>query len=696
MNKNQTYIRALVLYVCFCVFAACIVYKIIQTQFINGAYWKNKFLTQSTRMEEMEAMRGNIFDINGALLATSLPYYEIAVDVNVPNISNALFRKYRDSLALCFNALFPEKSVAYYMQLFQTARNKNDRYVFIKNGVRYAELQSIKKFPLFRNGSKWGLITLQHHKRERPFNMLAARTIGLSRPGIKPVGLEGAYDSILKGVRGKRLMQRIARDIWKPLNDENEVEPKDGQDLYTTIDINIQDVAEQALMRALQKHGAAYGCAILMEVATGEIRAIANLSRNQSDSSLYNESLNYALGYPTEPGSTFKLASVLAVLDTCNIELNEPVRVGNGTCTYFDRQMKDSHEPLKSILSLQECFEQSSNVGISKLVQSNFGKRPDLFISYLKRFHFDRKLELTIPGEGNPRIKSPQDIDWYGTSLPWISIGYESLITPLQLLTLYNAVANNGKMVKPRFVRSIKQKGNVSQQFETEVINEQIVKPQTIVKARQLLEGVVKNGTGKILNIPEFSVGGKTGTAQIAKKGGYKKGGVMYQGSFVGYFPADNPLYSCLVIVNAPQKGEYYGGRVAAPVFKEIAQTVYYGTSHYLKDLQPHKTAPTLSVQTFLTQKGDVTELKALMQQLKNPSPTMDGNLCKHNLLELDGQLKQGLMPDLLGLSAKDALFILERRGLRVQLSGSGRVKRQSIDKGMRIQKGEKIILQLS
>jgi cell division protein FtsI (penicillin-binding protein 3) len=696
MNKNQTYIRALVLYVCFCVFASCIVYKIIQTQFINGAYWKNKFLTQSTRMEEMDAMRGNIFDINGALLATSLPYYEIAVDVNVPNISNTLFRKYRDSLALCFNALFPEKSVAYYMQLFQTARNKNDRYVFIKNGVRYAELQTIKKFPLFRNGSKWGLITLQHHKRERPFNMLAARTIGLSRQGIKPVGLEGAYDSILKGVRGKRLMQRIARDIWKPLNDENEVEPKDGQDLYTTIDINIQDVAEQALMRALQKHGAAYGCAILMEVATGEIRAIANLSRNQSDSSLYNESLNYALGYPTEPGSTFKLASVLAVLDTCNVELHEPVRVGNGTCTYFDRQMKDSHEPPKSVLTLQECFEQSSNVGISKLVQSNFGKRPDLFISYLKRFHFDRKLELTIPGEGNPRIKLPQDIDWYGTSLPWISIGYESLITPLQLLTLYNAVANNGKMVKPRFVRSIKQKGHVSQQFETEVLNEQIVKPQTIVKARQLLEGVVKNGTGKILNIPEFSVGGKTGTAQIAKKGGYKKGGVIYQGSFVGYFPADNPLYSCIVIVNAPQKGEYYGGRVAAPVFKEIAQTVYYGTSHYLKDLQPNGMTPTLSVQAYLTSKGDAAELKALMQQLKTPKPTTDGNLCKQNLLELDDQLKQGLMPDLSGLSAKDVLFILERRGLRVQLSGSGRVKRQSIDKGMRIQKGEKIILQLS
>jgi cell division protein FtsI (penicillin-binding protein 3) len=696
MNKNQTYIRALVLYVCFCVFASCIVYKIIQTQFINGAYWKNKFLTQSTRMEEMDAMRGNIFDINGALLATSLPYYEIAVDVNVPNISNTLFRKYRDSLALCFNALFPEKSVAYYMQLFQTARNKNDRYVFIKNGVRFAELQTIKKFPLFRNGSKWGLITLQHHKRERPFNMLAARTIGLSRQGIKPVGLEGAYDSILKGVRGKRLMQRIARDIWKPLNDENEVEPKDGQDLYTTIDINIQDVAEQALMRALQKHGAAYGCAILMEVATGEIRAIANLSRNQSDSSLYNESLNYALGYPTEPGSTFKLASVLAVLDTCNVELHEPVRVGNGTCTYFDRQMKDSHEPPKSVLTLQECFEQSSNVGISKLVQSNFGKRPDLFISYLKRFHFDRKLELTIPGEGNPRIKLPQDIDWYGTSLPWISIGYESLITPLQLLTLYNAVANNGKMVKPRFVRSIKQKGHVSQQFETEVLNEQIVKPQTIVKARQLLEGVVKNGTGKILNIPEFSVGGKTGTAQIAKKGGYKKGGVIYQGSFVGYFPADNPLYSCIVIVNAPQKGEYYGGRVAAPVFKEIAQTVYYGTSHYLKDLQPNGMTPTLSVQAYLTSKGDAAELKALMQQLKTPKPTTDGNLCKQNLLELDDQLKQGLMPDLSGLSAKDVLFILERRGLRVQLSGSGRVKRQSIDKGMRIQKGEKIILQLS
>ena len=696
MNNNTTYIRASILYICFCLFAGLIVYKIVQTQYIEGAYWKNKFKSQSTRIEEMEAMRGNIFDVNGALLATSLPYYEVALDLNVPNITSALFNKYRDSLAVCFNKLFPEKSVGVYKALFQNARNSHDRYVFIKNGVRYSELQTIKTFPLFRNGTKWGLITLQHHKRERPFNMLAARTIGLSRPGIKPVGLEGAFDSILKGVRGKRLMQRVARDVWKPLNDENELEPKDGQDLYTTIDINIQDVAEQALMKALQKHNAAYGCAILMEVATGEIRAIANLSRSNSDSSNYNETLNYALGYPTEPGSTFKLASVLAALDTFNVQLTEPIRVGNGTCMYFDRQMKDSHEPPKSVLTLQECFEQSSNVGISKLIQNYFGKSPELYINYLKKFHLDRKLDLSIPGEGDPRIKHPKDIDWYGTSLPWISIGYESLITPLQMLTLYNAVANNGKMVKPRFVRAIKQKGRSTRQFETEVLNESIVKPQTIAKARQLLEGVIKNGTGKILNIPEFTVGGKTGTAQIAKKGGYKSGGVIYQGSFVGYFPADKPLYTCMVIVNAPQRGEYYGGRVAAPVFKEIAQTVYYGTRAYLKTL-PAPAAPTQTLtQGFITEKAEPKEIKAILGHCSTDAPVSFGLLCKYNLEDIDALLKKGIMPDVTGITVKDAVFLLERRGLKVIWLGHGKVKHQSIEKGLRIQKGDRVTLKLS
>jgi cell division protein FtsI (penicillin-binding protein 3) len=703
-RKKDILSRSYLLYVLMCLFAIGILYRICVIQFAEGDQWRAKAEAFTTKVEDMEAVRGNIFDAGGALLATSLPYYEIAVDINAPSITDKLFKDNRDSLSLMLSLLFRDKSPRDYLLILNKARRENDRYVLLKRNVSYKDLQTLKTFPIFRKGKRGGLVTLQTNRRERPFQMLAGRTIGLARPGIKPVGLEGAFDSVLTGVSGKRLMQKIAGDVWRPINDENEVEPKDGSDLYTTIDINIQDVAEQALMRSLIRNKAAFGCAILMEVKTGEIKAIANLSRSGSDSTVYTESLNYALGYPAEPGSTFKLASVLATIDDFGVSLSEKVQVGKGTCMYYDRPMRDAHEPETPQVTVQQAFENSSNVGISKLVTKYYSKNPKQFISKLKSFHLHEKLGLAIPGEGVPRIKEVKDKDWYGTSLPWISIGYESLVTPLQTLTLYNAVANNGRMVKPRFVREIRRNGVVVKKFETEVIDEEIVKMETILKAKRLLEGVVQNGSGKGLNITAFKVGGKTGTAQIAKHGDYKRGGTTYQGSFVGYFPADNPLYTCIVIINSPANGTYYGGLVAGPVFKEIAEKVYSGSVDFLDPLNEGRKLLTKVPEVITTRPGDISAV-ARGVGLPVRDSFHEGYVARekgdslHLVLRpvnIERQLKRGVMPDLSGLSAKDALYLLENNGLYVKLLGFGAVKRQSIEPGQKFTKGNRITLTLS
>jgi cell division protein FtsI (penicillin-binding protein 3) len=703
VNKKNILSRTYLLYVLMCFFALAIFYRVCVLQFKEGEKWRIKASAFTNKVEDMEAVRGNIFDANGALLATSLPYYEIAVDINVPGITDEIYKANRDSLALMLSNLFKDKSHRDYIKILNKARKNKDRYVLLKRNVSYKDLQTMKTFPIFRKGRRGGLVTLQTNRRERPFQMLAGRTIGMARPGIKPVGLEGAFDSVLTGVGGKRLMQKIAGDVWRPINDENEVEPKDGSDLYTTIDINIQDVAQQALLSSLIKNKAAFGCVILMEVKTGAIKAIANLSKNGSDSSSYSESLNYALGYPTEPGSTFKLASLLATIDEFNISLDENIQVGNGTCMYYDRPMKDAHPPETAVLTVQRAFETSSNVGISKIVSKYYSKNPKAFIVKLNSFHLNQRLGLSIPGEGIPRIKQVKDKDWYGTSLPWISIGYESLVTPLQTLTLYNAVANNGRMVKPRFVKEIKRNGSTIVKFETEVIDEKIVSEATIVKAKQLLEGVVKNGSGKGLNISAFKVGGKTGTAQIAKNGDYKKGGTTYQGSFVGYFPADNPIYSCIVVINSPANGSYYGGLIAGPVFKEIAEKVYSGSVDFLQPVNDKPKVLTRAPEVITTR---LDELHSISKYFGIPTaiPYIQeyGNTFKKDSsvvyaipIKIESKLKKGIMPDLTGLSVKDALYLLENNGMYVRIKGFGTVKKQSIDVGQRFNKGNRIVLTL-
>ena len=714
MNEKKNILsRTYLVYIFMCLFALGILYRICVIQFVQGDIWRNKAEAFTTKLDSVEAVRGNIFDANGALLATSLPYYEIAVDINAPSISDKIYKANRDSLAYSLSNLFGDKTIRDYLKILNKARKNNDRYVLLQRNVSYKALQQLKGFPIFRKGRKGGLVTLQTNRRERPFQMLAGRTIGMARTGVKPVGLEGAFDSTLSGVSGKRLMQQIAGGVWRPINDENEVEPKDGSDLYTTIDINIQDVSQQALMRSLIKNGASHGCAILMEVKTGAIKAIVNLTKSSKDTSSYSESFNYAIGYPTEPGSTFKLASMLAVIDEYNVSLDEKVTVGNGECMYFDKKVKDSHAPESPVLTVQRIFETSSNVGVSKIITKYYSKNPQQFANKLNSFHLNEKLGLSIPGEGKGSIPQTKTKYWSGVTLPQLSYGYESLITPLQTLTLYNAVANDGKMVKPRFVKEIKRNGIVVKTFGTEILDEQIVKKETIVKAKKLLEGVVANGSGKTLNITAFKVGGKTGTAQIAKIGAKKVkgrpvygdvGDRNYQASFVGYFPAENPLYSCIVVINSPSNGVYYGAAVAGPVFKEIAEKVFSGSLDFIQPINNNNDRIT-KVPGVITTKAN--EISSIAKNFSLPSSdaenekfvnrnTKDSTRIIFSDNNIEGQLKKGIMPNLHGLSAKDALFLLENNGMHVQLQGFGSVQKQSIEAGQKFNKGNKITLTLS
>ena len=711
-NKKQILTRSYLIYVTMCLFALGIFARIFNIQFSQGEMWKQKAAMNTTEVHTIEAVRGNIFDVNGALLATSVPYYEVAIDACVPGVDDKLFKEKKDSLGMMLSKLFGDRSPIEYTRILLKARADKDRYVVLQKNVSYKDLQELKKFPIFRKGSKGGLITLQTNKRERPFQWLAARTIGLAREGVKPVGLEGAYDSVLLGVPGKRLMQKIAGGIWRPINSENEVEPKDGSDLYTTLDINIQDVAENALMKALKKNHASHGCAVLMEVKTGAIKAIANLSRSATDSNYY-ESLNHALIDANEPGSTFKLASFLAMIDDYNVSLNEKVFVGNGEVTYYNKTIKDAHTPKTPTLTVQEVFETSSNCGTAKLIMKYYQKNPQRYVDKIRSFHLDRKLGICIQGEARPLIKDVKNKDWSGVTLPQMSYGYETLITPLLTLSFYNAIANEGKMVKPQFVREVRRKNTLIRRFDTEVIADQIVKKETVAKAKALMEGVVQNGSGKGLNITAFRVGGKTGTAQIAKIGARKGSGKTaygdvgdrtYQASFVGYFPAEKPLYTCIVVINSPSNGIYYGGLVAGPVFKEISEKVYSGSVDFIEPMNTGKDLLTKAPSIISTRSDEVKRVAtALSLPYNGPDSNSyitqnrkDSTKVAMNGSSIETQLRKGIMPDLTGLSAKDALYLLENHGMYVRIMGFGSVKKQSIEAGQKVGRGNKVTLTLS
>lgn len=702
--KKDILWRVYLIYFIICLFGVAIISKVFIIQFVDGDKLRAQAESFSTRMIDIEAVRGNIYDANGSLLATSLPYFETGMDVNTDGLTDDIFREKVDSLAYCLAHLFRDKPEKEYRKILRKARKDGDRWIVLQRNVSYTDLQKMKKFPILRRGkNRGGFIYLQTNQRERPFQFLAARTIGkISAEGIgKPYGLEAYYDSVLQGKSGQRLMQKIAGNVWRPINTDNEVDPEDGNDIVSTIDINVQDVAENSLMNCLRRHGADHGCLVLMEIRTGEVKAIANLKRNPSDTSMYVENLNYAVGDAEVPGSTIKLASLIAAMEDYNVKLTETVDVGDGTCYYSNKKVSDAERPEKSVMSVLEMFEHSSNVGVTKLITRYYAKDPQKFIDRLYKMNLNTPLGVSIPGEGVPYFKNTKDKTWSQISLQWISHGYESKITPLQILNFYSAVANNGKMMRPMFVKEIRDKGKTVRKFEPEVINPAICSQATVDKAKKMMEAVVLNGTGKALKGSAYQIAGKTGTAQM----GLVNGKMTYQASFVGYFPADNPKYSCIVVVSAPSGDAYYGGAVAGPVFKDVADKVYSTSLEIHREINAYE--PKYALRAPVMKEGSRDDVNTILGVLnvKNSNADEQAEWVSPGLKDsasvvlqpkyTEEALKRGIVPNLVGMTAEDALYLLENHGMRVKIIGNGAVASQSIQAGTAFTKGTQIILQL-
>lgn len=626
--------------------------KLIVIQFIEGPELRERAEREVIKEMRIEAERGNIYSSDGKLLATSMPVYDIHFDPIT--VSEDLFYKELDDLAEALSNYPGERSAAQWRSYLVQGRNTGNRYLALADKLSYNELQVVKAYPIFKEGKYGGgLVIEQENHRKMPLGKIAERTIGRERQSLA-TGLEGAYSNYLRGRDGKRLKQKIGQGNWKPLNDLNEIEPIDGLDLVSTLDTRIQDIAHHALLEMLEYQEADHGCAVVMEVETGAIKAIANLGR--TDLGTYFEKRNYAVWESTEPGSTFKLASVLALFEDGYADLNTPVDTENGVYEYQGEKIRDSNGKGYGKTTLQVAFEKSSNVGIAKTVIDHYAQDPQRFIDRFYSIGLDQQLNLPIKGEGKARIPTVKDQDWSGISLPWISFGYEVSFTPLQILSLYNAIANQGAMVKPRFLHSVQEHGRDLELMETEVLNPAICSQETLYKLKLLLQGVVQNGTARGGSNSICSMAGKTGTCQL----NYWKGGPReYQASFAGYFPADNPRYSCIVVVNKPQK-DYYGSNVAFPVFKEIAESVFRNTP------QENTQGP----ETLL----------ALLEDEHEPSTW---------------EPESSSMPELLGKDGLTWISTLENDGYKVKVSGAGRVLWQYPRAGAALDKNQLIELKL-
>jgi len=568
------------------VFSGAVLWQLCKVQLVEGSKWREKAKLLSTRKRDVAATRGNILSDDGSLLATSLPEYEIRVDGQVLGRDEEEFSDEVDSLGIGLNKLFPEKTSKEYVQELRKAVRRKDRYFLLKRGVSFPDLKIVKTLPLLYQGNlKSSLIAIQENNRIKPFGNLASRTIGYYTESAKPVGLEGAYRESMMGKPGKEVVEKVAGGIWVPVHNEPELSPVDGDDIVSTLNVDIQDMAQNALLKALTENQADHGCVIVMDVHTGELKALANFTRTKSGA--YEERFNYAIGESAEPGSTFKLASYLVALENHKLDTSTLVDTHNGRFLLHNHFIVDSHSGL-GIITAKKAFEESSNVAAASLISDAFGNSPREFTTGLEKLGLNKRLGLPIPGEAWPKIKNPSSKDWSGLSLEQMAYGYEIRLTPLQMLTLYNAIANDGVEVAPILVKAIERSGKPTQVFSTRVLNPSICSKTTLDKLKKMLEGVIQEGTGMDLKHKSYAIAGKTGTAQIANgNGGYEHSlkkakdsglevqGKKYQASFCGYFPADNPQYSIMVVINDPSSGKYYAAAVAEPVFGDIADKIF-------------------------------------------------------------------------------------------------------------------------
>ena len=659
-DKHISYRIYLVAVVVF-MMAIGITVKLTNIQWVEGEYYRKLAKERSVKNFVIPANKGNIYSSDGSLLATSIPNYKVRFDAMAPKKED--FNKNLQPLCDSLSKLLGKPS-QFYKTEFLRARSTKNRYYLVARNLSYTEYMKIKSFPLFNKGAyRGGIITEQKTVREHPIGLVAERTIGYERirPNGTPdgKGIEWAFRDYLNGKDGKRLMQKMAKGQWKPIRDENEVDPQDGYDIISTIDVYIQDIAHHALLKQLEYYEAEHGCVVVMETKTGEVKAISNLGKSEDGS--YFETQNYALTESHEPGSTFKLMDLIALIDDKKADTSSVYNSNGGIVTIQGRPVKDSNHHGYGIASLAKGFEVSSNTILVQATYQAYKNNPWQFINRINSYGLNKKQGLQIKGEGQPVIPQPGAKNWYGTTLPWMAFGYGVSMTPLQTLSLYNAVANDGKMVKPIFVSEIKEWNKTIKKYDPEVINPKICSDETLLKVRKVLENVVKNGTGKSLYSADFSMAGKTGTAQV----NYSKAEMSYASSFVGYFPADQPKYSCIVVVHNPDKSKgYYGADVAGPVFKRIAQKIFTDVPN--------------------TNKFTSIKLKSQKQEVL------------YSEFEKKSQGNTNKVPNVKGMAGMDAVSLLENLGFKVKFIGVGKVKKQSINPGETFKKNQIITIELS
>jgi cell division protein FtsI (penicillin-binding protein 3) len=679
-------------------FAGAVIFQLCRVQLAQGDKWKAMAQENSTRYKTIEAARGNIFSSDGSLLATSVPEYDLHLDMTAAGIADdKVFDEKIDSLSMVMSKYFKDRPAKEYSRIFREARKERSRYQLIRRRVSYRELADIRKFPVFNLGKyKGGLIVEPQNKRILPFKSLAQRTIGYKNENVKNgVGLEGAYMNYINGESGKRLEQRLAGGVWIPVNEEDDIAPKEGADIISTIDINFQDIAQSALEKQLVTSDADHGTVILMEVATGEVRAIANYTKMPDGT--FKEQFNYAIAGNQDPGSTFKVASYMALLEDKMVDTNNMVSTENYKIPGNSHIIKDSHGSIGTV-SVKRAFEMSSNAAVASLVNRYYTNNQAKFTNHLYKWHLNEMFGLQIPGEAQPVVKNPKNASWnkYMT-LPQMAYGYEMQLTPLKMLSFYNAIANNGKYISPIFVKEIRRLGNTIERFEAKTINPKMCSDVTLKKMQEMLEGVVSEGTGKT-NVKSalFKIAGKTGTAQVADgRKGYK-GKKQYQSSFCGYFPADHPKYSLIVVINDPKNG-YYAASTAGPAFKEICEKVYassLGIAHPPVRYVGNTTLPQ-------TKQGNTRALKQVYGQLgvkplyASLNAAASGVDTSSGIAFEENKVKAGTVPNVTGMGLSDALYVLGNAGYKVAVRGSGSVSSQSVTGGSQIPKGSKITIEL-
>ncbi|TAE64116.1 MAG: PASTA domain-containing protein [Flavobacteriia bacterium] len=656
-NDNIISYRLAFVVVCVVAFSFAIVIKLFNIQWVGGEYYRKLAKQRTVKNFEIPANKGNIYSSDGSLLATSIPEYTIRFDAVTPSDEN--FEKYYVALSDSLAKLVGKSSGEFQRDL-RKAKNTKNRYFLVAKKLTFTEYMRVKQFPLFKLGAnKGGIIAEQQTVRKHPVGLIANRTIGYERDGNQGKGLEYAFRKYLNGTNGHHWMQKIAKNQWKPISDINELDPIDGYDVISTIDVFIQDIAHHALLKQLELYKADHGCVVVMETKTGYIKAISNLGKTEDGS--YFETQNYALTESHEPGSTFKLMDLIALIDDKKADTSSVYNSNGGLVTIQGKPVKDSNHHGYGMASLAKGFEVSSNTILVQATYKAYKNNPWQFINRINSYGLNKKQGLQIKGEGQPIIPQPGAKNWYGTTLPWMAFGYGVSMTPLQTLSLYNAVANNGKMLKPIFVSEIKEWSKTIKKYDPEVINPKICSDETLLKVRKVLENVVKNGTGKGLYSADFSMAGKTGTAQVD----YGKSDMSYASSFVGYFPADEPKYSCIVVVHNPDKSKgYYGADVAGPVFKRIAQKIFTDVP---------------STNKFKSIKLKSSKQEVLYREFEKKS---QGNIT--------------VVPNVKGMAGMDAVSLLENLGLKVKFTGVGKVKKQSINPGVTFKKNQIITIELS